>query len=186
MTTASQHPTDRRHSLSAVFLAVVLMSCYVDGANARAEILAPDDYRLLVAGEKYGGVRQYAVTFNLRPPRRFPSKHLELAVGAISSSGDDRPFVSFGPVWRVPLVQGRVFVDLGFSPTLIGRSTLDSRDLGGNVHFTSSVSFGAVLGRRKSLSVSLRAQHTSNGGLSSTNPGIDMLGLNVTFNFRGR
>lgn len=168
---------------NALFAAVVLMSCAISSVDARADGFAPDDYRILAAGDKFDGVRQYAVAFRLRPPRRLRSKHLELAVGSISSASSDRGFVSLGPVWRLPFARETAFVEFGFSPTLISDSEFNARDLGGNFHFTSSVAIGATFGRRQAIAISLRAQHTSNGGISGTNPGIDMLGMNVAFNF---
>ena len=185
MTSAAQRKTQQGHQLNALFLAMVMLTCAFNGANARAESLAPSEFRILAAGQKFSGVRQYAVTFKLRPPRRLRSKYLELAVGSISSTTESRAFVSFGPVWRLPFARKAAFVDLGFSPTLISGSRFDGRDLGGHLHFTSSVSIGVKFGGRQPIALALRAQHTSNGGLSDTNPGIDMVGLNFTFSFAG-
>ncbi|MEM9209168.1 MAG: acyloxyacyl hydrolase, partial [Pseudomonadota bacterium] len=78
---------------------------------------------------------------------------------------------------------GRAFVDLGFSPTLVSRSRFDGRELGGHFHFTSSLSVGASFGRFDRYALSLRAQHTSNGGLNEDNPGLDMVGVNFTVRF---
>lgn len=183
MKSATDKPTLRSLWLNALFLAVVMMTSAMNGANARAEGLAPSDYRILAAGDKFDGVRQYAVTFEIRPPRRLRSRQLELAIGQIASASSDRAFISFGPVWRVPFAGDTAFVDLGFSPTLISGSEFNGRDLGGNFHFTSSISIGTTFGRQQSVAVSLRAQHISNGGLSDTNPGIDMVGINFSFNF---
>lgn len=172
-----------RRWLNALFSAVALLSCVINSADARGDVIAPSDFRILAAGDKFDGVRQYAVAFKLRPPRRLRSRHLELAAGSISSSDSDHAFVSFGPVWRLPFARDTAFVDFGFSPTLMSGSDFDGRDLGGILHFTSSVAIGATFGRRRAIAVSLRAQHTSNGGISDTNPGIDMLGINVAVNF---
>jgi len=173
---------DGHHWVNAISLAVVLLSCAINGANARAQGLVPSDYRILAAADKFDGVRQYAVAFEMRPPRRLRSSHLEFAIGAISSQSTNRPFVSLGPVWRLPVTRQAAFVEFGFSPTLIGGSNVGGRDLGGNFHFTSSIAVGATFGRRQSFTVSLRAQHTSNGGLHDTNPGLDMFGINIAFN----
>ena len=176
-------PIEHNRRLTALSLTVVMLSCAVNAANASTEILIPSDYRIMAAGDKFDGVRQYAVAFEIRPPRRLRSRHLELAVGSMSGSSSDRAFLSFGPVWRFPFARDTAFVDFGFSPTLISGSDFDGRDLGGSFHFTSSVSVGASFGRRQSIGLSLRAQHTSNGGLSDANPGIDMFGINITLNF---
>ena len=63
-----------------------------------------------------------------------------------------------------------------------GGSSFNDRDMGGNFHFTSFAALGAIFGPRDSAARSLRIQHTSNGGLNSTNPGVDVIGLNITFN----
>jgi hypothetical protein len=72
---------------------------------------------------------------------------------------------------------------LGFSPTLFAGSTFNDRDIGGNFHFTSSAAIGVSIGVDDDSSISLRIQHTSNGGLDSTNPGMDMVGINFTVKF---
>ena len=90
--------------------------------------------------------------------------------------------MSLGPVWRLPINNRLPYVELGFSPTLLTGSSLNGRDLGGNFHFTSSISIGATFGTRQNISLALRVQHMSNGGLSSTNPGLDTIGLNFAFN----
>lgn len=169
----------------SVFL-VMMMSFALGSANAVAANPEPDEYRIASAGDKFTGTRLYAFAFNFQLPRRLRAKHLELAFGSFSTSAEDRVFVSFGPVWRLPVEHRSLFIELGVSPTLISGSTLNGRDLGGNFHFTSSFAVGVSYGRRHAFSLSLRAQHTSNGGLDDTNPGIDMLGLNVAFNFTNR
>ena len=118
----------------------------------------------------------------MRPPRRLRARRLELAIGTISTSQDTRPVVSLGPVWRLPISSSSLFVELGISPTLLGGSSFNGREMGGNFQFTSFAALGANFGPRDSVALSLRIQHTSNGSLNSSNPGMDMIGLNITFN----
>ena len=169
-------------ALHTVVFMIAMISFTLNGLNAQAANVVASDYRVVAASAKYNNTTQYAVAFRMRPPRRLRARHLELAIGAISTSQETRPFVSLGPVWRLPIRSRSLFVELGFSPTLIAGSSLNGRDLGGNFHFTSSASIGATFGARKNISIALRVQHTSNGGLSSTNPGLDMIGLNFAFN----
>lgn len=164
-----------------VFVAA-MASISLNGSNARAADLAPDDYRIVAATGEFDDTTQVALAYRMRPPRRLRARHLELAVGAITTPNENRAFISFGPVWRLPLKSDSFFIDLGFSPTLISGSSFNGRDLGGNFHFTSSVSIGTTFGATDNIAVSLRVQHTSNGGLSSDNPGLDMIGLNFAFN----
>lgn len=187
MRTTSLHRhghTDRKGLHFIVFL-VAMLAIGANSANAMAADLVPRDFRVSMAADKFNETRQYAVAYRLRPPRRLRAHHLELAIGSIGTTSRTHAFVSFGPVWRLPLVRGndRWHVQLGFSPTLLSGSTISGRDLGGNFHFTSSVSLGALLGERRALSIALRIQHTSNGGIDSTNPGLDMVGLNISYDF---
>jgi len=168
--------------LHTVVFVIAMISFTLNSSNARAATVAPTDYRVVTNYGKFDDTTQVAVAFRMRPPRRLRARHLELAIGAISTSQESRAFVSFGPVWRLPINGHSLFVELGFSPTLIAGSSFNGRDLGGNFHFTSSACVGAIFGARENISIALRVQHTSNGGLSGTNPGLDMIGLNFTFN----
>ena len=176
------HKAGRSRVLHTVVFAIAMISIAMNSSTARAADLAPADYRILTAGGEFDDTTQIAVAFRMRPPRRLRARHLELAVGAITTPEETRAFVSLGPVWRLPIDSDSFFIDLGFSPTLISGSSLNGRDLGGNFHFTSSASIGTTFGASDNIAVSLRVQHTSNGGLSSDNPGLDMIGLNITFN----
>ena len=178
-----------RHSIAIPekIFAIVMILITLNYQAAYANTIRPAAYRVSVAGDKFTDTWQAAVTFHLRAPRRIRARRLELAVGTVSTSNETRPFVSFGPVWQVPINNRRLFLELGLSPTfLFAGSTFNNRDLGGNVHFTSSVTIGTTLGARDASSISLRVQHTSNSGLSSTNPGMDMIGLNFAINFSDR
>ena len=170
---------------TAVFV-IAMIFFTLNNSNAWSATVAPTDYRVVAASGKFIDTTQFAVAFRMRPPRALRARHLELAMGAISTAQETRPFVSFGPVWRLPINSRSLFVEFGFSPTLIAGSSFNGRDLGGNFHFTSSASVGATFGARENISIALRVQHTSNGGLSSTNPGLDMIGLNFAFNFSDR
>ena len=176
------HKFDYLKALHIIFFATMMISCLLNNSLAQAASVIPSDYRLATAGDKFSDTVQFAMAFKFRPPRRLRARYVELAIGAISTSQETRPFVSLGPVWRLPIDSRSLFVELGFSPTLIAGSSFNGRDLGGNFHFTSSASVGATFGVRENISVALRVQHTSNGGLNGTNPGLDTIGLNFAFN----
>ena len=169
-------------ALHTVVFVIAMISFTLHGANLSAANLGTTEYRVATASKKFENTSQFAVAFRMRPPRRLRARHVELAVGAISTSQETRAFVSLGPVWRLPINHRLPYVELGYSPTLIAGSSLNGRDLGGNFHYTSSASIGATFGARENISLALRVQHTSNGGLSSTNPGLDMIGLNFAIN----
>lgn len=164
----------------AVFV-IAMTTFALHGANVRAATLVPVDFRMSAASGKFDDTRQYALGLRLRAPRRLRATHLELAVGLISTSQESRIFTSLGPVWQIPTWTDSWFVRIGFSPTVIAGSGFNGRDMGGNIHFTSSAEVGVHLGERRSFTASLRVQHISNGGLSNNNPGMDMLGLNFSF-----
>ncbi len=161
---------------SAVFLQTG--SAYAGDTGSRLPSI-----RIGTAGEKFDSTNQLAIAFEVDSPKFLHARHIEISIGSLSTSDDSEAFVSVGPVWRVPLWRRDVFVDLGFSPTLFSGSIFNGRDLGGNFHFTSSISIGKTFGISDNGSIALRLQHTSNGGLDSANPGIDMLGINFSFGF---
>ncbi len=78
---------------------------------------------------------------------------------------------------------GKWFVDFGVHPTYVVKSTYGGRRLGGNFHFTSYLGFGAYLGRQKKISALIRYLHTSNAGMNIPNPGLDMVGLTISYHF---
>jgi hypothetical protein len=169
-------------SLFAAFLLLVgvVHSCPADAAD-----LSPE-YRVATAYRSVSDVRQFAVAWQTRAPRWTRAARAELAAGAISGLGKSRAFVSAGPVWRLNDADKLLFVEFGFSPTLLGGSTLCEYDLGGNIHFTSTFIVGRALGRRQQYLLSMRIQHLSNGGLNSTNPGLDSIGVGFSGEFGKR
>ena len=180
------HDFDYLKALHIVFFATMMISCLLNNALAQAASVIPSDYRLATASDKFSDTVQFAAVFKFRPPRRLRARRVELVVGTIATSQENRLFVSLGPVWQLPIANRSMFFELGISPTFIGGSSFNQRDMGGNFHFTSSAAIGARFGKRGALSLSLRVQHTSNGGLSSTNPGMDMIGINFAFNTHTR
>lgn len=179
--------TRQRHMRQTTRWIVGLLALIALSANSRAaaDNLVPTDYRLLTSAGRFDDTTQFAAAFRLRAPRRLRAHHLELALGTIADTGEFEGFVSLGPVWRFPLGGGgRRFVDFGFSPTLLTGTEFGGRDIGGHLHLTSSLAFGSRFGRNEAYSISLRAQHTSNGGLNSENPGLDMIGLTFAVEFR--
>ncbi len=175
-----------QRALYIVVFAIMMISCILNSANARAATVWPTDYRVAAAGDKFADTWQFAVAFRMRPPRRLRARRLELVIGTLSTSQENRLFVSLGPVWRFPIRSPSLFVELGISPTLLSGSSFNGRDMGGNFHFTSSAAVGKTFGARDAFTLSLRIQHASNGSIKSTNPGLDMVGLNFAFDFAKR
>ncbi len=128
-------------------------------------------------------INQAGFALHAAAPRWLHANRLEFGFGALSRGEQSRPFLSLGPVWRwVPSsVEKRWFIDFGLSPTVLGGAKFDGKDLGGNLHFTSSLAIGRHFGARSASTVSLRIQQMSNLGLNSTNPGVSMIGLSFTY-----
>ena len=190
-TRAARRAPGKSHRLwlPTLIFAVAMTSVSLRSTPAYAEGFFPTEYRATESIGKHDDVSQYALVFHGRPPRRLFAERMELAIGSLSGFDQNRWFVSYGAVWRMPrrwmpFARDAMHVDFGFSPTWIAGSTVNGRDLGGNLHFTSSISVGAYLNGRRTLELSARIQHTSNGGLDSDNPGIDMLGLSLVYRAR--
>lgn len=173
-------------SLIATFLllAGALHSCPSEAADASPE------YRLSTAYRSFSNAYQVTAAWKTRVPRWLPrwirATRAEFGTGVISGSGNARMFASFGPVWRLNDPDHPAVVEFGFSPTLLGGSTLGDQDLGGNLHFTSSLAIGRAFGLRKQYLASMRLQHLSNGGLNNTNPGLDSIGVGFSGRFGNR
>lgn len=183
----AQRANDRcTRRLHGALFALAMVSISLGSTEARAGGLSPEGIRVAKAMHKFEDVWQYGALYKLRPPRRLRARYLELAIGAVSSRTQTRPFVSLGPAWDFQSRSQALFLELGFSVTLLAGSTLAGRDLGGNLHFTSSVALGTRFGRAHAYALALRIQHTSNGGLNSTNPGLDAIGLNFTIDIPNR
>ncbi len=146
-------------------------------ANALADDLAPTGYRVLESFGKYNDTTQFAVTWDFTSPSILRANRIEVAAGAFVSGELNHGFVSAGPVWRLPLNRPDTLIEFGLSPTLLSDSDFEDRDLGGKFHFTSSIEIAQRFGRKRQFAISLRAQHTSNGGLHESNPGLDMIGI---------
>ena len=177
-----RRPRQRRRVGAPLALAVVAGLKLLVALPAGAADLTPHGYRLQHALDKFEDTSEFALEYRYRAPQLLRADRLELAVGTLSDGSVSRPFVSLGPVWRRNIGY-RGFVDFGFSPTVFSGSRIGGDDLGGNFHFTSSLSAGWRFGEFGRYSISFRAQHTSNGGISSTNPGLDVVGLRFAVEF---
>lgn len=150
---------------------------------AAAPMLPIPELRLADTYLEGPDTRLLAAAWYIEAPSWTRVSRMEIAVGIIDGSGQGRLFASVGPVWRLNRAQTPFFVELGFSPTALGGSTLGSHELGGNFHFTSSLAFGRDFRRGPLARVALRVQHLSNGGLRHANPGLDHIGLSFISRF---
>ena len=173
------------------FGVAVGLACLTTGAHAQQQGASLS----FVGAEtirKYDNMQQVGMRFRqpLELRSRWMPRTLDITAGAFLASDKTASYVSFGPSWQHRFMRssGREwFTDYGLHPTLISRTSFDGTRIGGSFHFTSHFGIGAYLTRDRQMSLALRYQHTSNGGLRSRNPGIDMVAVvfRQDFDFEG-
>jgi hypothetical protein len=154
--------------------------------SATAGTLLPPEVRIATTWRDVADVRLLAAAWFSRASSWTRASRIEIALGVVDGSGRARPFVSVGPVWRLNHPEAPAFVEIGFRPTALGGSSVGNEELGGNLHFTSSVAVGRDFDRGPLARIALRIQHLSNGGLRDRNPGLDLVGLNFVSRFGER
>lgn len=174
--------TQRRKSLLIIALVTAMVPLALQAPAARAASLQPDSYIAGKVLDKFDDTWLFAAAFKLGRPKRLLVQYVGLTLGVITAPGDSRPFISLAPVWQAPIYGDKLAIKFSFGPTLLAGSTFDQRNMGGNLHFTSTVAIEGTFGVRRSFTLGLLIQHTSNGGLNSTNPGMDIVGLNFAIN----
>ncbi len=144
-------------------------------------------------GGKFNRLTQQAFFADFTLPWRWTtSKNVSIAPrltvegGRFESGSEHRYFASFGPSVRLTSDARRVplFVDVGISPTVIDGSQYGDNDFGTSFNFTPHVAFGLRFGRTKNQVVKLRYQHISNGSINNTNPGVNMVGIDLSFSVK--
>ncbi len=172
-------------NLAIVLCAILFASpARADISLASVGVLSADSVK------KFDGMRQHGLLLSYRintVSKSFwvPSK-LDFTAGRLERGSDSSLFVSFGPTYRFSRKKsepGRWFVDIGWHPTYVSKSQFGGKLLGGKFFFTSFLGLGAYLDRQRKTCLQLRYQHTSNAGLSNSNPGVDMLGLTFSYHF---
>ena len=140
--------------------------------------------------KKFSGMNQRGVLLRYQVNAQTTSfwlpSTLDFAVGLLERGSDTGSFISFGPSYRMRLNKsnlGRWFTEFGVHPTYVSKTQFGGKSLGGKFFFTSYLGLGAYLDRQRKASLLLRYQHTSNAGLSNSNPGVDMLGLTFSYHF---
>lgn len=172
--------------LHMVFLTVAMLFLSLHGAITRAATFAASDYRIARGSEMFDDTWYYAVAFKLRLPRAL------------------RPGISSWPLVLLHALQ-RTARSYRWARCgtyrfirILSSSSQDSARRCLAAHQSTAATRGQFAfhlfnchrdelrpGQRETVSASLRAQHTSNGGLNDTNPGMDMIGLSFALNFTG-
>lgn len=142
--------------------------------------------------KKFSGMHQRGILLRYQVSAQTTSfwlpSTLDFAAGWLERGSNAASFIAFGPTYRLDMNKskpGRWFMEFGVHPTFVSQSRFGGKNLGGKVFFTSFLGGGVYLDRQRTISLLLRYQHTSNAGLSDTNPGVDMLGLTLSYRFGG-
>ena len=115
--------------------------------------------------------------------------HWDITAGILRDTYDDpetgedesqeTELVSMGP--RIGLEKGWFVIDAGSRVTYLGDENIGSRDLDGPFQFISHARIGVVILRR--LEIGGRIQHMSNAGIYESNPGADLVVVDVGCRF---
>lgn len=112
----------------------------------------------------YGGMIEYHWTDTLAAK---PSWSAGWA-GAAHTEADDDRWIGFGASGEYALTDN-LFIEASFMP---GYYSEGATDLGGNLHFRTTVGIGYVVS--DAYAVSVAVSHWSNGSIERWNPGTDM------------
>lgn len=107
--------------------------------------------------------------------------HWEFTLGYWDGDTGDLELIALGPLVAYRALDERLRITAGLQPTLISEHEVNGEDLGGPVQFTSHLGIGWALWPR--LVLGARIQHTSNGHLYDSNPGVDIFALEVGYRF---
>lgn len=104
----------------------------------------------------------------------------EAAIGVLVGEGDTAAYIHFGVALECAHEDLPVTLVLTTGPSLYSEDRFGDYDMGGNVQLTSSAGLNWQV--CENWSIEYRYQHTSNAGLESHNPGLDMhaIGLSHT------
>lgn len=105
----------------------------------------------------------------------------EIAVGALTGEGVTAGYARVAPTLELFFGDFPVSIVLSSGPSLYTEDTFDHFDFGGNFQFTSAL--GLEWQVNEDWAVGYRIQHSSNAGIKSHNPGLDMHTLSVGYSY---
>ena len=117
----------------------------------------------------YGGMIEYHWTETLAAKPNWSAGW----AGAAHTEADDDRWIGFGVSGEYALTDS-VFVEASFMP---GYYSEGATDLGGNLHFRTTVGIGYSVS--DAYAVSVAVSHWSNGSIEAWNPGTDMVMLRL-------
>ena len=152
-------------ALHLAIFAIAMISFTLNGCNAKAANVILTNYRLATADDKFADAWESVVAFKVRPRRRLRARRLELAMGTRSTSQENRLFVSLGPMQR-PLAIHAQNAAAGLTNLPLARLA----------RVVLQAFPGSFPDNIKTVAV----------GLSSTSPGMNMIGLNLFITYFNR
>lgn len=105
----------------------------------------------------------------------------ETALSYWSGDNDHAVVFALGPTLEYPLPWTDWGLTLGIQPTLFSNYESDNRNLGGPFEFTSHI--GVRWQSNPDWYIGARVQHTSNAGIYDSNPGVDLLAVEIGSGF---
>lgn len=105
----------------------------------------------------------------------------QISAGLLWEGGRSGAIGSLGPAFRIGGDRFPVFLEVGISPTVLGRIHYEAKQLGTGIQFTSHIGVAWDITRRARFGY--RLQHMSNAGLSDWNPGLNLHILALSYRF---
>ena len=121
----------------------------------------------------YGSMIEYHWTETLAAKRNWSAGW----AGAAHTEADKDRWIGFGVSGEYTLTES-VFLEASFMP---GYYSKGATDLGGNLHFRTTLGIGYAVSDAYALS--LAVSHWSNGGIETRNPGTDMVMLRLLWRY---
>ncbi len=109
------------------------------------------------------------------------SMFLDSSAGWLGESGDSAAILQLGPAFKFGQTGFPLEAVLGCNPTYISQHDFPAKDLGCDMQFTTYI--GVNLKLMEHLEIGCRYQHLSNAGLSSRNPGLNLVLFSVGYSF---
>jgi hypothetical protein len=176
------------------FIVLVLTLCLSADTPVSSKLCDLSDRYDGILGARIGSelgskhFRSYEAFLSVETPYKWTIKDswiwrmdFETALGVLNRRGSHGIMVNLGPVLAIEPLDARWGLRIGFAPTLITRDAFGPVDLGGNLQFSSSLS--AYWQFNDGYMILYRFQHTSNGGLRHSNPGMDLHSLGLAYRF---
>ena len=169
-------------------LLLAFASCFTLSANGNDYTFTEAGLRVGVDAESETSLTSYEVFSTINTPWNWSFSEnlalnlsIEMAIGALTGEGDTAGYARFAPTLEVFFGNSPVSVVLSSGPAVYTEDTFNHVNLGSNFQFTSSLGLDWQV--NESWAVGYRIQHTSNGGISNTNPGLDMHTASIGYSY---